>query len=103
MTKRSAFPLSTRRITLLAALAGALAVGAPALSYAHGGGAHGGGHAHFSHTSSKTTNTNSNGPNSTDRDKGHARAEDRMNSHGLAHNHAGITDSDDTTARTTGH
>lgn len=64
----------------------------PTLSFARGAGGHAGGHAHFSN--STHTNLNSNGTNSTDRDTGHARAEDRMSQNGLAHNKAGIADTD---------
>ena len=41
---------------------------------------------------------NSNGVNATDRDTGHARAEDRMSARGLKHNKAGIKDTDDVKA-----
>jgi hypothetical protein len=77
----------------------ALIVISPALSFAHGAGGHAGGHAHFSH--SAKTNLNSNGKNASDRDTGHARAEDRMSQNGLAHNNAGIADTDSTKPATT--
>jgi hypothetical protein len=71
----------------------------PALSFAHGAGGHAGGHAHFN--KSDKTNPNSNGKNASDRDTGHARAEDRMSQNGLAHNNAGIADTDGTKPSTT--
>ena len=75
---------------------GALIALTPAVALAHSAGGHANAHGHLSHTSKKD-NANTNGKNSTDRDKGHARAEDRMNQHGLAHNKAGISDTDDST------
>ena len=71
----------------------------PALSFARGAGGHAGSHAHFSN--STHTNLNSNGTKSTDRDTGHGRAEDRMSQNGLAHNKAGVADTDDAKPSTT--
>lgn len=88
---------------VLSAVVSTLIVLSPAAVFAHGGGAHGGGHAHFSHKSTKDNkdNANANGKNASDKDTGHARAEDRMNQHALANNHAGITDTDDTNTAST--
>lgn len=89
---------------VLAAAFSALMIISPTAVFAHGGGAHGAGHAHFSHKAStdkaskdNKDNANANGKNASDRDTGHARAEDRMNQHALANNHAGISDTDTTT------
>jgi hypothetical protein len=71
----------------------------PALASARAAGAHAGGHAHFSKTNH--SNLNSNGKNASDRDTGHARAEDRMSQNGLDHNKAGIADTDDAKPSTT--
>ena len=86
------------RARVLSAVLGTLVALSPAVALARGSHRHSGHGGHLSHTSkTDTTNTNSNGKNSTDRDKGHARAEDRMNQNGLNHNQAGITDTDDST------
>jgi hypothetical protein len=70
---------------------------APAAALAHGAGGHGGAaHGHFSHHT-MSSNTNSNGLHAIDRDKGHARAADRMSQNGLKHNNAGITAGDNRT------
>jgi len=91
------FKVVARRGRLLSvALSAAIAL-SPAVAMARGAHAHSG-HGHHSQKSDKDTNTNSNGKNSTDHEKGHARAEDRMNQNGLDHNNAGITDTDDTSS-----
>ncbi|HKD48667.1 MAG TPA: hypothetical protein VKB67_13355 [Rhizomicrobium sp.] len=85
--------IAGRNIRPLTSIAvAALIAFSPTLASAHPGGAHAGGHAHFS--KSKHSNLNSNGQDSTDRDTGHARAEDRMSQNGLDHNKAGIADTD---------
>ena len=56
---------------------------APAATYARGAGANSGGMS-ASHMSSQGA-ANTNGPNAADRDKGLARAEDRMSAQGQAH------------------
>ena len=66
-------------------LASAVAI-APAATLARGGNANPGG-ASASHMSSQGA-ANTNGPNAADRDKGLARAEDRMSAQGLAHEKA---------------
>ena len=66
-------------------LACAVAI-APAATFARGANAHPGG-ASASHMSSQGL-ANSNGPNAADRDKGLARAEDRMSARGLTHEKA---------------
>ena len=78
----------------ISAMLGALVLGAPAVSFAHGAG-HAVGHAHLKKAKhSNEAAANSNGSKSQDRDKGHARAEDRMSSNGINHNNAGISDAD---------
>ena len=72
-------------LILPAMLAAALAI-APVAAFARGANANPGG-ASASHMSSQGA-ANTNGPNATDRDKGLARAEDRMSAQGLAHEKA---------------
>jgi hypothetical protein len=85
--------IAGRKICPLASIAVvALIAFSPALASARAAGAHAGGHAHFS--KSNHSNLNSNGQNSSDRDTGHARAEDRMSQNGLDHNKAGIAETD---------
>lgn len=84
------------------ALAGALVVLPAGVSFARGGGGHGPGGGGFGgnfggdssgHTSTRAL-PDTNGPNSTDRDFGRDRAEDRMNQQGLEHNNM-LNDNDD--------
>ncbi|MFI4999106.1 MAG: hypothetical protein ACHQK9_04430 [Reyranellales bacterium] len=96
-----------RAITTLALILGLAAFGAPSAfaqkGSSHGGGTPGGMTIDRDHDGDRdrnqaqrpATNRNSNGINAIDRDKGHDRAEDRMNDHGLDNNKAGIRDRDD--------
>lgn len=73
--------------TLLAvSIAALLAVGGPAAFAKGGGSAHFGGNS-AGHISDQGM-ANTNGPDSSDRDKGLQRAEDRMNQQGAAHEKA---------------
>ncbi len=93
-----------RTATALALILGLAAFGAPSAfgqkGPSHGGGTMGGttmGGTTMGRNQAERTaiNPNSNGINAIDRDKGRARAEDRMNAHGLDNNKAGIRDRDD--------
>ena len=85
---------SIRFMAGVCSLAAALAVmgASPSMAQSRGGGAGGGGAGGMGgnsapHVSSSGV-SNSNGPNSSDRDKGRARAEDRMSVQGADHNKA---------------
>jgi hypothetical protein len=80
--------MKRRSLTIAAVLAGVVALSATP-GFAHGGGGGNGnsGGQSASHDSSQGS-ANTNGPNSTDRDFGRDRAEDRMSASGLAHAHA---------------
>jgi hypothetical protein len=80
---------SVRVMAGVCSLAAALAVMGTSPSMAQGRGGSGGGMGGNSapHVSSPGV-SNSNGPNSPDRDKGRARAEDRMSTQGADHNKA---------------
>jgi hypothetical protein len=84
---------SIRVMAGVCSLAAALAVigAAPSMAQGRGGGAGGMGGNSAPHVSSPGV-ANSNGPNSPDRDKGQARAQDRMSVQGADHNKASDAD-----------